>query len=315
MRILFVKTSSLGDVIHNCPAVSDTRRRFPEAVIDWVVEESFAGIVHLHPAVRRAIPVAIRRWRSQVLRPSVCKQIVDFNQALRAEPYDVIIDTQGLLKSALITWRARGVKHGYNADCAREPIAGRFYDVTHFVPRDMHAVERNRTLTAAAFGAAPAGPCEYGLVSGQGHPAPVSGPYCVLLCMTSRADKLWPESHWAELVKALAGIGRESVLPWGSEAERARCGRIVESAGSGVVPNAMPLGALAGLMKHSVAVIGVDTGLAHLAVALDVPAVGLYVCTDPALTGLHGRGRHANIGGRGQSPSVRDAFNAVKTLI
>jgi heptosyltransferase I len=314
MRILFVKTSSLGDVIHNCPAASDARRRFPDAVIDWVVEESFAGIVAMHPAVRRAIPVAIRRWRKNMLHASTWREAQAFRRALREERYDVVIDTQGLVKSALIAAAARGVKHGFDPASAREPIASRFYDVGHAVPREMHAVERNRLLTSSALGITPSGACDYGLVSPGSSPIPMQKPFCVLLSMTSRADKLWPEEHWAALVRAIAARGWESVLPWGSPAEQARCGRIAAAAGAGIVPRAMSLSELARLMKDAKAAIGVDTGLAHLAVALGVPAIGLYCGSEPALTGLHGSARAVNLGGPGRVPSARDVLNALETM-
>ena len=314
MRILFVKTSSLGDVIHHCPAISDARRHFPTAVIDWVVEESFVDIIGLHSAVRRAIPVAIRRWRTQFLQRAVWTEMLSFHRALRAERYDLIVDTQGLLKSALITSVARGVTHGYDSASAREPLASRFYDIAHAVDRKMHAVDRNRKLTAAALGVQPGAACEYGLVAKHEFPVPWPAPFCVLLSMTSRSDKLWPEQHWADLARALAALGLESVLPWGSEIERMRCEQIVELAGSGVVPRAMSLGELASVMNQARAVIGVDTGLVHLAAALNMPAIGLYVGSDPDLTGLHGGAGVVNLGGPGRMPSVRDVVDAAKVF-
>ncbi len=314
MRILFVKTSSLGDVIHHCPAVTDVRRRFPDAAIDWVVEETFAGIVALHPSVRRAIPVAVRRWRHGALQPSVWKEVFAFRRLLGAERYDFVIDTQGLLKSALIALSAHGVRHGFDAQSAREPIASRFYDVRHSVRREIHAVDRNRALTAVALGVESFDECDYGLVPGPGHRHSLAMPFWVLLSMTSRTDKLWPEQCWADLAKALAVLGCESVLPWGNEVERARCQRIVELAGSGVVPRALSLGELASTMTQARGVVGVDTGLTHLAAALKVPAIGLYVRTDPRLTGLHGAGQLANLGGLEQMPSVEDALEAVRAI-
>ena len=314
MRILFVKTSSLGDVIHHCPAVTDVRRRFPEAVIDWVVEEAFAGIVGLHPSVRRAIPVAVRRWRHGALKPSVWKELLSFRRLLRAERYDFVIDTQGLLKSALIAASAHGVRHGFNANSAREPIASRFYDVSHPVSRKMHAVDRNRSLTAITLGIESVGPCDYGLVPRQGRPVSLTIPFCVLLCMTSRTDKLWPEQYWVELVRGLAEGGCESVFPWGNDEERARCQRIVDLAGSGVVLPALSLGDLASTMTQAQGVVGVDTGLAHLAAALNVPTIGLYIRTDPRLTGLQGAGKLTNLGGLGKMPSVQDTMDVAKAM-
>lgn len=314
MRILFVKTSSLGDVIHHCPAVSDARRSFPDASIDWVVEESFAGIAEMHPGIRSVIPVGIRRWRKRVTSRSVWSEIVEFRRAIRAQVYDFVIDTQGLLKSALIASQARGVAHGFDASSAREPIASRFYDVRHRVAREQHAVDRNRALSAAALGSQPDAKCDYGLVAQTENPLPVRSPFCVLLSMTSRSDKLWPEERWVELVRALASEGKESVMPWGSEAEQARCRRITESAGSGIVPRSLSLGELAGVISASSAVVGVDTGLSHLAAAFGVPVVGVFCGSDPRLTGLLGYGRIMNLGGPGKIPAIEEALAAVRAL-
>src|SRR5687767_884207 len=138
-RILFVKTSSLGDVVHQCPAVSDAARRLPGAEIDWVVEEGFAGIARMHRAVHRVVPVALRRWRAAPWKPGVWREIGEFRASVAAERYDAIVDTQGLLKSALITRAARGRRHGMDRASAREGLAARFYDVRHAVPHGLHA--------------------------------------------------------------------------------------------------------------------------------------------------------------------------------
>lgn len=307
--------SSLGDVIHNCPAVSDIRVRFPEAAIDWVVEEPFAGIVSMHPGVRRVIPVAVRRWRKRLHRWSTWGEVLAFRRSLREEAYDAVIDTQGLLKSALICASAVGPSHGLDASSAREPLASRFYDERHRISRELHAVERNRRLAAMALSVEPAHRCDYGLVPAGSNPLALQRPFCVLLSMTSRAGKLWPEENWAMLVRGIASSGFESVLPWGTADEQARCNRIVAVAGAGLVPKWMNLGDIAAVMKQSSAAVGVDTGLAHLAVALGVPAVGLYCASQPALTGLHGDSPCINLGGVGHVPSVESVLQALRGVI
>jgi heptosyltransferase-1 len=304
-RILFVKTSSLGDVVHNCPAVSDAARSVPGAEIDWVVEEPFAGIARMHRSVRRAIPVALRRWRSAWWKPAVWSEIGAFRRGLRAERYDAVIDTQGLLKSALVSGAASGRKHGMDRASAREPLAARFYDVTYGVPRGLHAVERNRRLTAAALGFSTGAFPGYGLRVTAAQPD--SGVYVVLLTMTSRADKLWPEARWIELGRALA---LPVVLPWGSEAERSRADRIGRGIGQAVVPNAMAIDELAEVFLNAKSVVGLDTGLTHFAAALGVPTVGIYCGSDPALTGLYGAARARNVGAAGKPPQVFEVLKS-----
>ena len=290
------------------------RQCLPHATIDWVVEESFAAIAQMHPAVRRVIPVGIRRWRKRIASPSVLAEMLAFRQSLRSESYDCVIDTQGLLKSALIASQALGTKHGFDAASAREPVACRFYDICHRVARELHAVERNRALSSAALGFKSSEGCDYGLDARGDNPIRIRSPYCVMLSMTSRTDKLWPEEHWVALTKALRARGSECVFPWGNEDEHARCGRIVRAAGSGLVPRAMSLGELAVLISASRAVIGVDTGLSHLAAALKVPTVGLFCGSEPRLTGLFGSGKFKNLGGLRTIPAVADAVAALQAF-
>ena len=307
-RILFVKTSSLGDVVHHCPAVSDAARARPGAQIDWVVEEPFAGIASMHPAVRRVIPVAVRRWRRALWDPAVWREVGDFRRALHGERYDTVIDTQSLVKSALLARLASGTKHGMDRASAREPLAARFYDVTHAVPRGLHAVERNRRLTAQALGYALPDALDYGLRGGAAALPGVDGAYAVLLTMTSRADKLWPEPRWVELGRALA---MPVVLPWGSDEERERAGRIGRAIGQAVVPDRMSLNQLGGIFVNARAVVGLDTGLTHVAAALGAPTVGVYCGSDPELTGLYGAARAKNVGAPGRPPEVLEVLQSL----
>jgi heptosyltransferase-1 len=180
---------------------------------------------------------------------------------------------------------------------ARPPLAAFFYDVRHAVARGAHAVERNRRLTAAALGLALDSPPDYGL----GVVAAGTTGGAVFLTMTSRADKLWPEERWVELGRSL---GAPVVLPWGSELERARAERIAAALPGASVPRRMSLDQLAGLFARSRAVVGLDTGLTHLAAALGVRTVGIYCGSDPALTGLYGAPRATNVGAAGRGPEV-----------
>lgn len=304
-RILFVKTSSLGDVVHNCPAVSDVARAIPGAQIDWVVEEGFAPVATMHASVRRVIPVAVRRWRATAWRASIWREIRDFRRALAAERYDAVVDTQSLLKSALIASCAQGPRHGMDAASARESLASRFYDSRHAVPCELHAVERNRRLAASALGYPVPASLDYGLRK----PPAGENDEVVFLSMTSRADKLWPEDRWIELGRALAQLsGLRAVLPWGSEEERLRAERIAQALPGARVPPRLPLDQLAALFAAAKGVAGVDTGLTHLAAALGARTVGIYCGSEPALTGIHGAPRAANLGGPGRPPSAAEVL-------
>lgn len=320
-RILLVKTSSLGDVLHNLPVVSDIVRHFPNAQIDWLVEENFVALPGLHPAVRNVIPVALRRWRGKLLNPGAwrktCCEIGAFRAALSAQHYDIAIDTQGLLKSALLMRGARGLRCGFDRHSAREPLAASFYQRTFSVATGQHAVERNRQLVAQALDYTLDGHADFGIqppVIARPDWLP-DGTYIVLLHATSRADKLWEEANWIALGRYLHGKNIRCVLPWGSAAEKLRSLRIASAIPDAVTPPRLNLGAAASLLGAAHAVIGVDTGLNHLAAALNVPTIGIYTATDPALTGLYAGAHVINLGNNpGNIGSAPDAAAAIAAL-
>ena len=315
-NILLIKTSSLGDVVHNLPVVSDIRARFPQARIDWVVEEAYSDIVGMHPGVHRAIPVALRRWRGNPFKGAHWREFGQFRRALSRTRYDCVIDSQGLIKSALLALAASGPRHGYAAASAREPLAARFYDYTHVVARDLHAVLRNRRLVALALDYNIPAVLEYGIELPPGAAVTMPKPYCVLLHATSGAGKLWPESSWERLGGELERQGYASVLPWGNAMERARSERIARALPESVVPPAQGILGMAGLLAGARAVVGVDTGLSHLAAALGCPVVALYCGTHPRLTGVYaGQGTQVrNLGDTGVVPEVAEVLTALDEI-
>lgn len=322
MRILLVKTSSLGDVIHNLPVAGDLARRFPGIAIDWVVEAAFAEIPRLHPAIDRIIPVAVRRWRRHLLSPATWREMSAFRESLRAEAYDAVLDTQGLLKSGLMTGQTRlapgGHRIGYSRQAAREPLAARFYDRTYTLPKNIHAVERNRWLAAVAFGYAEelaSLPLDYGIAVPAPAAATSAAPYAVLLTATSRDDKLWPEGAWLALAAALHGRGLRCVLPAGTDAERERAQRLAGGMADGEAAPPMSLTELAALLSGARLVVGVDTGLVHLAAALGRPTLALFCGSDPDLTGVFAGQDAINLGRRGAAPSPEKTIGAALRLV
>ncbi|MEJ5209996.1 MAG: lipopolysaccharide heptosyltransferase I [Burkholderiales bacterium] len=312
MRVLLVKTSSMGDVIHNLPVVADIRARHPDAALHWLVEEAFADIPRLHPGVETVIPVALRRWRRQPWRPAVWREMAAFRRRLTAHTYDLILDTQGLLKSALLCRLARGERVGYCAASAREPLAAWFYDRCHDVDRAAHAVVRYRMLAVAALDLPRDLPLDYGLPRPPRAPsfAP-KPPYAVLLTATSRAEKLWPEAHWAALGQALATRGLNLMLPWGSLAEYERARRLADQMPGALPAPRMTLAEAAALLAHASLVVGVDTGLVHLATAVGAATIGLYGGSDPRRNGVWADTPHANLGAPGRFPTVAEVLAVV----
>jgi heptosyltransferase I len=310
--ILFIKTSSLGDVIHHMPALTEAQRHRPDARFSWVVEEAFAPVVRLHPAVTATIAVASRRWRKAIWNPETVKEIGAAFRGLRARRYDEIVDTQGLARSAVLARIARGRRHGYDRDNVKEKIASALYDVRHKVSRDLHAIERNRRLTGLALGYAPEGGPDFGLDRARFR---VSGERtAVLLHATARPKKEWPEENWIALGRTLAGRGLTPILPWGNEREGAHAERIARAIGNARVPARAPLDEVARLVASAELVIGVDTGLLHLAAALAVPLVAIFIGSRPALTAPVGSGPMRVLGEMGRAPSLTEVEAVVDQL-
>ena len=310
--VLFIKTSSLGDVIHHMPAVVDARKARPETTFAWLVEEAFAPLVRLHPAVGHVIPVAWRRWRKSLYAPSTMSEIVASLRAVRDLHFDDIVDTQGLLRSALIARAARGRRHGYDSSSIREPLASAFYDVRYRVGRDLHAVERNRALTGRALGYSPQGAPDFGL--DRARFSRTSSGYGLLLHATARLEKLWPEEHWIALGKKL-GRNAELRLPWGTDLERARSQRLAAAIPGARSEERKPLDQVAALIASAQFVVGVDTGLLHLAAALGVPLVAIFTGSQPSLTGPVGSGPIAILGTDGAPPAVDAVIDAVGKVV
>jgi heptosyltransferase I len=294
MRVLVVKTSSLGDIVHTLPALTDAKLAYPNIVFDWAVEEAFAEIPSWHPAVAQVIPVAIRRWRKSILRTLASGEWQRCREQLREHRYDCVIDAQGLLKSAWLARQAGARIAGLDKQSAREPAAVWFYTQRIAVPRQQHAVERVRALFAAALEyPLPAGRGSYGLDRNRFIDIVPRQRHMVFLHGTTRADKHWPESYWQQLCAHAAGSGCRILLPWGNGVEQQRAQRIAATANAAVADSVevlprLNLHELAAIIATSAAVVTVDTGLGHLTAALDVPAVALYGPTDPAAIGTYG---------------------------
>ena len=279
-----VKLSSMGDIIHTLPALTDAYRAFNGNIsFDWVVEEGFAQIPSWHLAIDKVIPVALRRWRRNLRESLMQASWREPLQALRAQSYDMVIDAQGLIKSGVMTRLAHGPSYGYDRRSARERVAAFFYHHRFSVAKNQHAVTRTRSLLAQVFGyTLSSDRPDYGIDHQRLPASPVVARERALIFFhgTTWDNKHWPESYWCVLAELALKAGYQVLLPWGTELEAARAKRIAQAApGSDVMPR-LSLAELASLLTQVQAAVSVDTGLGHLAAALAVPTVSLFGPTD-----------------------------------
>jgi len=282
----------MGDVLHTLPALTDAQQAIADIQFDWVVEEGFAQIPSWHPAVNRVIPVAIRRWRKAWFSAPIKAERKAFRDAVRLQNYDVVIDAQGLVKSAaLVTRLAHGIKHGMDWSTAREPLASLFYNRKHHIAKQQHAVERTRELFAKSLGyVKPQSQGDYAIAQHfLSERDADAGQYAVFLHATTRDDKHWPEAKWRELIGLFNHAEIRIKLPWGAPHEEARAKRLAEGFDYVDVLPRMSLGDVARILAGAKFVVSVDTGLSHLTAALDRPNVTLYGPTDPGLIGGYGK--------------------------
>jgi len=314
--VLVVRPSSLGDVVYALALVSDIARHCPGVPVDWVAEDAFVDLVRLDPRIRRVVPLALRRWRHAPLARATWRDMAAFRRVLRQERYDAILNLQEQVKGAVVSWFAKGIRHGLDRANIREPIATIVDHVHHPVSRDLHIVDRCRGIAAAALGYVADGPPRWQFDLPPTTPAMPAGPYALAFHATSRADKEWPEDRWRALVTHFARAGFVTLLPWGNEEEHARSRRIADGTEGAVVPPRQSLPELATLARHAEIVVGVDTGLTHLAAALGTSTVAIFTTTDRHLAGVSCAGAHArDAGGNGLVPPLSEIVDICGQLL
>ena len=288
MKVLLVKMSSLGDVFHALPAVQDAFQQVPNIEFHWLVEEAFADIPSWHPAVKKVIPIAWRRWRKNLSSATVRGEMKAFYQDLRSTEYDIVLDAQCLIKSAAVTRMAKGPRYGLDKTSCREPLAAMAYQFPQAVAKGQHAIPRVRQLLSQVLNYPIPDTFSYGIDKSRWQRPEIDGDYWLFLHGTTWDTKLWPESYWVDLAKLAVDAGRKVILPWGNDEEKSRAERIASNiSGVEVLPK-MGLNALNAYLAHAQAVVGVDTGLSHVVAALEVPSVAIYGATDAVLTGVLG---------------------------
>ena len=289
----------MGDVFHTFPALSDAQAVLPDLTIDWVVEKGFAEIPSWHPVVDKVYPIELRKWRKTLWSKQTRLEIKAFFETVNQTQYDLVLDAQGLLKSLWVARKVGVPISGYDWSSVREPLASLFYQHRYPVAKDQHAILRLRQLFAQALGyeLSENQPIVYGLDTSIWSKPEIlndtlgDAAYVVFLHGTTWDTKYWPEAYWIELLAKVNGAGLKVVLPWGNQEEYQRALRIAQTAekGSAWVPEKeLSLNTVAQILNSAKSVVSVDTGLSHVAAALEVPMVVLYRVTDPKLVGADG---------------------------
>ena len=316
-KILLVRTSSLGDIIHTLPVAYDIKQAMPDAKLHWLAEETFADVCSLSPFVDVVKKTAFRRWRKALFSSKTWREIGGVKKDLRSEHYDVVIDAQGLLRSAWAASWTGGRVFGYSKDTVRESLATWFYQETKRLPESIGTVRRYRKMVALCLGySIDEEHPKFGLKAPY-VPEDVSLPqnYATLFVSTSQERKNWQEERWICLIKELKTMGLESVLFWGNQQEKERALRIARHAPFAHVLPRMPIPSVAAVVACAKIGIGVDTGLMHLAAALARPCVGIWVDTIPENISLIGEADCATLGGKGADVTVKDVLVAVRQRI
>jgi heptosyltransferase-1 len=335
-KILLVKLSSLGDVLHNLPIVWDLRARLPDAQIDWVVEE---GYVHLlepllsrdgFHGINRIIPFGLRRWKKNPFCLAIWKEFFAFRKALQHTTYDALIETQGLLKSAIVCSLARKNAGAVITGLANatefsgyEPLARFFYNQSVQVPMQCHAVDRSRWVMCSALdwslidrGDAPRFyPPGFIASIPQNSVDGINTPYVLCFHSTAREAKRWSNEYWIALGKELSVRGYQLVFPWGSASEKSMSDLLASHIPNTFVPSAFSIEEAFSVISGAALTVGVDTGLTHLAAVLDRPTVEIYCDSPRWKTEGYWSRRIANVGDIHNPPGVQEVLEVSLQLL
>ena len=324
MKILIVRVSSLGDVVHNMPMVADILRVHPDAQIDWVVEEAYVNLVRLNTGVRHVIPYALRRWRKSLLSAPTRAEMRAFYQRLRAETYDIVFDTQGLLKTGVVMRMARLAPGGMRVGLANgtegsgyEGASRVFHTMSVPVGVRTHAVLRGRLVAAAALGYTVDHPADFSLRGPDLPQLPAwlpAEPYAAFFHATARPAKQWAPERWVQVARLLAERGMPILLPWGSETEKQAAEQLVAQMPNARVLPKLPMMEAVLLAQRAALAIGVDTGLTHIAAAYNRPTIELYCDSPRWKTEGNWSPNIINLGELGAPPTVRDVAAAIDRL-
>ena len=292
MKVLIIKLTSMGDLMHALPALTDASNIYPDIQFDWIVDENFSDVPSWHPKVSEIITTNHRTWRKQLLSGSLRRELKELKTKINVGDYDVVIDMQNNLKSAVLSYFIKKEVHGLDKNSAREYPAHWAYAFKHEVPKNLHAVARQRSLLALSLNYKIDDKSINYKVDKSVFRAPdfsLPNKYLVLVHNASWPTKLWPISHWQKFIELINQEGYTAILPSGSEEEISRAEEIVSSNNKAIALKKLSLNEVAYVIEHSLGCVCSDTGLAHLSAVLDKPSVTMYSVTDESLIGTRGK--------------------------
>ena len=307
MRALIIKLTSMGDLMHALPALTDASNAYPDIQFDWIVDENFSAVPSWHPKVSDIITTNHRTWRKQLLSSSLRRELKTLKTKINAGNYDVVIDMQNNLKSAVLSYFIRKEVHGLDKNSAREYPAHWAYAFKHEVPKNLHAVARQRSLLAQSLNYKIDDESINYKVDKSVFRAPdfsLPNKYLVLVHNASWPTKLWPISYWQKFIELINYEGYTAILPSGSEEEVARAEEIVSSNAKAIALKRLSLNEVAYVIEHSLGCVCSDTGLAHLSAVLDKPSVTMYSVTDESLIGTRGKNQEHIISNDARMESI-----------
>lgn len=322
-KLLLIKTSSMGDLIHTFPALTDLSRNCQgEYEITWVVEESFVDIAKMHPMTKEVIVFGSRRWKKNIFKRETWQEFNTFKKQLRSEKWDLIVDCQGLFKSAMITklaaQKGKIPTYSYSKASIRDPFAARFYDHGYSVEKGLTAIERNRQLFGKIFNYTPAPLADFGIQHwNEISELTPEHPFAALIHGTSAENKEWPEEKWVEIGHWLSEKGLISILFWGNAREHERAIRMAEQIPNAIVIPRVSIQEAGLILSKASLIIAVDTGFAHLANTQDRPVIGLFLGSHANYAGVipTEQNPHAvNLGGKGENPEVSEVIQTIESF-
>lgn len=317
MKILIIRLSAIGDIFHTLTILPDIRKVFKDVQIDWLVDESFVEVTKLSPLIENVIPIPLKKWKKSKL--SYLPNLIKYKKSLPKVNYDYIIDTQSLIKTALLSkFLFNGEIYGLDRKSAREPLASLFYDYKYNVNQDNVAVIRLRGLIAKIFN------LNHNLrkfsfdVKTKPYLPNFDSKYVLFLHGTSKENKKWAIDNWVELSQwIISNTDKQIVVTHSNDSEYQFTKDLKDKLNSSrlTIIDKLKFAEFADVVKHASLVVGVDTGFTHLANLLHIPTIAIYQASDPNYVGMLESAIAKNLGNKESKITSYQAISCIQRIL